>query len=483
MSRREPGTLAVLAVLALVGVLVVAAASAPVNAQQSDSVTIDGVSIPASVAQGSSFDITVDVSATDGSGVSSIDIALTLPDGLTCTPSGAQTAQLSNNEGDATFDCTADAAGDYRGEIQVDADATGEDLSDSTQTGLRVLSPGALTVSTSLSDSTIDTDGESTLTVVIHNTGSVALDYTVSKTIPSGLSSSLDSGSESDRVGGGSIVTLEYTLSSSTTNTYLPSVTVDGENGQSLTESESLTVESTGGGDDGGGGGGGGSSGPSSTASVSGDRVQLSLDNARAGEPVSVDVPNSPAMDRTGVQMRSVEVTLTRSGDSSLDIDTADTPSQSTPEGTRALFAYDVSTDLTDDDIDRATVRLTVQRDRVEDRESVTALRRTDDGWESVDTTVVESGDEEFTYAVETTEFSEFALVEQTGDESTADAATTTATATATTTPTPTATATATPTATATTDPPVTTTSQPGFGVIVAVVALLISAVLARRRH
>ena len=222
-------------------------------------------------------------------------------------------------------------------------------------------------------------------------------------------------------------------------------------------------------------------SGPSSTASVSEDRVQLSIDNARAGEAISVSVPNSPAMDRTGVRMRSVELTLTGSGDGSLDIDTADEPSQATPEDTEPLFAYGVTTDLTDDDIDRATVQMTVQRDRVDDAASVTALRRAEgaDEWETVDTTLIESDDGELVYNVETTEFSEFALVEQTTATATEEP---TATPTATEEPTATDEPTATQTEPSTPGPDTTSTTQPGFGVVIAVVALLISAVLARRR-
>lgn len=236
-------------------------------------------------------------------------------------------------------------------------------------------------------------------------------------------------------------------------------------------------------GDDGDSGGSSGSSGPSdpsSVASVSGDRVQLALDNVRRNEPVTVDVPNSPAMDQSGVRMRSVELTLAFSGDSSLDIDTATTPSRSTPDDTRTLFAYEVSTDLSDADIDRATVRVTVDSDRVADPESVRALRRTDDGWESVTTNFVETADGDHVYAIETTEFSEFAVVAETQAESTATA---TEEPTATPTPTPTAEPTATPTATPTTEPATTSTTQPGFGVIVAVVALVSSAVVARRRR
>ena len=241
--------------------------------------------------------------------------------------------------------------------------------------------------------------------------------------------------------------------------------------------------------DDGGGSSGWSSSSsdppdPSSATSVSGDSVQLSVDNVRSGTPVTVDVPNSPAMDESGVRMRSVELTLTFSGDTSLDVDTSATPSEPTPDGTEALFAYDVSTDLSDADIDRATVRVTVDSDRVADPESVRALRRTDDGWESVTTNFVETTDGEYAYAVETTQFSEFAVVSESQVESTATVTRTpTPTPTAEPTPTPTAEPTPTPTAASTSAPATTSTTQPGFGVIVAIVALLSSAVIPRYRR
>ncbi|MBB6647280.1 carboxypeptidase regulatory-like domain-containing protein [Halobellus ruber] len=229
---------------------------------------------------------------------------------------------------------------------------------------------------------------------------------------------------------------------------------------------------------DSGNGGGGSDSGPadtSATASVAGDRVQLAVDNVRAGTPVSVDVPGSSAMEQSGVRMQSVELRLRFSGDTSLDIATSATPSQPTPAGTTALFAYEVSTNLADADIDRATVRVTVDSDRVADPEAVRALRRSGDGWDPVTTNLRGTTNDEYVYTIETTEFSEFALVAETGSDATD-------TATATAEPTPTPTAEATPTAKSSPTPTTTSTTQPGFGVVVAVAALLSSAVLARRR-
>jgi hypothetical protein len=250
--------------------------------------------------------------------------------------------------------------------------------------------------------------------------------------------------------------------------------------------------------DDGGGGGGP----PSSSTTTSDGELRVSVTNADAGEPLEIDLPESAAMRDTGVTMERLRVTLTRSGDARLTIDTMNSPGYAPPDDTESLFAYRVSDNLQPADLERATVRLRVDRDRVDDPDAVRVLRWTDPGWEGVDTSLTDRSDGELVYEVNTTDFSLFAVVES-------ETAATTPTATATPMPeeprTPTGTAspdsdeTATPTPTATpvgttegSDPATatatrtavgstTTGSGPGLGVGIAAVAWLCVAVLSRR--
>ena len=246
--------------------------------------------------------------------------------------------------------------------------------------------------------------------------------------------------------------------------------------------------------DDGGGGGP-----PSGSATESDGEVRISVSNADAGEPLDIDLPESAAMRETGVTMERLRLTLARDGDAQLTVNTMDSPGYTTPEDADSLFAYRVNDNLQSDDIDRATVRLRIDRDRVEDADAVRVLRWTDPGWERVDASLTDRSDGELGYAVNTTEFSLFAVVESTAPPTTATATPTPAPTTPTRTATPesTATATATPTPAETTveaDDPATETatptpaatpttgSGPGLGVGVAALAVLCVAVLLRRR-
>ncbi len=210
------------------------------------SMSITGVSLPSSVSQGDSFDLTVTVSGQELQS-DEVDVSLTLPDGLSCSPSGTQTATLSGGTGDVTFDCNADSEGDYTGEITVTASAVdvndGSSLSASTQTGLEVLSPATLTLTTSLSEGTIDATNTTTLTAVVQNNGDASTSYTFSKTLPSGVSASVASGSTSGTVSGGSTASIQYTVTGNSAGQHDVTVDTSGGNGQSLSETETVEVQ------------------------------------------------------------------------------------------------------------------------------------------------------------------------------------------------------------------------------------------------
>ena len=229
------------ALAALVAVLVVAAAATgPVAAA---SVSLTSVSIPDSVTQGDSFTIDVSVS---GDGVQNVEATLSTPDGLSCSPSGSQAVGLSGGSGSATFDCTADATGDYNGEVSVfvTADEYGgtNTYSDTRQTGLNVLSPASLSLTTSVGSTDL-ADGETTtVDAVVHNSGDTSTSYTVSVADSGGYSSSLASGTASGDIAGGTTTTVTYNVTADSGGDYDLTVTTDGGNGRSLSETDTLSV-------------------------------------------------------------------------------------------------------------------------------------------------------------------------------------------------------------------------------------------------
>jgi len=234
-------------VLALaVAAIVLASVAMPVAADASLSIT--GVSVPDSVTQGDSFDLTVSVSGEEIQN-DQVDVGLTLPEGLSCTPTGSQTVSLSDGTGSATFDCSADVEGDYSGEITASASGSntnnGNSLSDTTQSGLAVLSPASLTLSTSLDDATVDDGSSTTLTVVVQNSGDAATSYQLSPPSASGYATSLASGSESGTVDAGSTRTVEYTVTGDSAGDYTLTTSLSAGNGQTLAEDDALTVERT----------------------------------------------------------------------------------------------------------------------------------------------------------------------------------------------------------------------------------------------
>ncbi len=209
------------------------------------SVSITSVSIPDSVGQGSSFTISIYVS---GSQASSVKGSLTLPSGLSCTPSTPQDISLtSSGTGSASWSCTADLSGTYASQITASVSATdsstGGSLSDSEQVGLNVPAPASLVLSSSLSSSSINTSSSSSLTIALHNTGGESTNYSISiSSAPSGISSSVSSGSATGDISGGSVTNTIYSISGTSANTHTVTATITGGNGQTLLASNTLTI-------------------------------------------------------------------------------------------------------------------------------------------------------------------------------------------------------------------------------------------------
>jgi PGF-pre-PGF domain-containing protein len=225
-----------------IAVLTLLFLSTPVFAIGSISIT-KPVIIPSSVNVGDSFRITISVSSSSATSASG---TLTLPSGLSCTPTGSQSISLGGDgSGSATWSCIANTAGDYTSKITVSISATdsgtGASLSDSAQTGLRVLSPASLTVSSTLASTSITTAGSATFTVGINNAGDVSTTYSVSVSCPSGATCTAATAT-SGTIPGNSLANVQYTVSSSTAGTYNFGATVTG-NGQTLSApTQTLTV-------------------------------------------------------------------------------------------------------------------------------------------------------------------------------------------------------------------------------------------------
>jgi PGF-pre-PGF domain-containing protein len=242
----------------------------------SGSLSISSITIPSSATVGDSFTITLSVSGSQIQGDQATG-SLTLPSEISCTPTSSQTITLSGGTGSTSWACSANAAGDYTNQITASVTATDSGtlstLSDNEQTGLNVLSPASLTVSSTLSSSSITTSGTSTLTVGINNAGGQSTNYNITFS-PSGITFS-PSSVTTNSIDGSTLENNAITVSGSTVGTYTLTATVMGSNGQTLTTSQTLTITSTG--SETTSPGGGGSTGGGSTSST---RVTLAKGNA-----------------------------------------------------------------------------------------------------------------------------------------------------------------------------------------------------------
>jgi len=540
MARTRRGLLATLVALSVVLGSGAFAGTAAANT----TLDITGTSLPDSVTQGDSFDLTVSVNGEELEN-DEVDVSLTVPDGLSCTPAGTQTVTLTDNTAEATFECDADVEGDYTGEITVSASGVSsgndEDPSRTTQAGLEVLSPASLTIATSIGSSSINEGSSTTLTAVVNNLGDASTSYTLSLSGASGYTATLSDGSESGTVRGGEVTTVTYTITGDTGGDYDLTASLTGGNGQSLSATETLSVASSGG--SGGGGGStttddsdedsddgtedtaadddgplgdavenGSGTGPVNTSVVD-DVVETTVDDADAGETVGIDLADSPVASTTddGVGLRNVELSFEASADFEATIDDGaeDAPrldgDQPTPgadseggsdsdDGSSAGAALNYVTvdhDTSDEAIETVTFTFDVTQSTLDERDvaadELAVYRHDGSEWGELDTRVGERSNDTVTLVAESPGLSTFAVAPAgDGNEATATATATPTpdpTATPDSTPTPDPTATPDPTPTASPEPsPTTSTDGPGFTVAVGLLALLGAALVAARR-
>ncbi|MBI2084703.1 MAG: PGF-pre-PGF domain-containing protein [Candidatus Aenigmarchaeota archaeon] len=205
-----------------------------VNLAIAGSLSIASVTIPSSANQGDSFTLSASIS---GSSASSVSGTLDLPTGISCTPTGSQSVSLdSAGSGTSSWSCSGSAAGDYSNKITVSVSGTdsgtGGSLSDSEQTGLKVLSPASLTASST------QKSGSVIFTIGVNNAGDASTTYTVS-TSCGAATCTAPSGTQT--VSGSSVNNHEVTVTGAA-GSYTGTATITASNGQTLTVTQALTV-------------------------------------------------------------------------------------------------------------------------------------------------------------------------------------------------------------------------------------------------
>jgi PGF-CTERM protein len=300
-----------------------------------------------------------------------------------------------------------------------------------------------------------------------------------------------------ERVTNNSTATVTHTYA--TAGTYRPTVVVVDTKNQTARASRTLTVAAPDGGDGGSGwtgGGGGAGSAPAPTGSPGAAARQSSLtvdtagpgttflvSRAEANATVSFAVPERASYPSEPAEFAAIDLTLGSPAESfRLDVGA---PSDAPPGEVPALEAgsaltYQTVTPADDSaSVESARLRLTVDREALPEGASPADVRiyhYHGGSWTALSTTHVEND----TYVATTSAFSTFAVGVATQPPATATPTATPTTAT------PTATSATGPTATA---PPTATPgtassgSGPGFGVVVALLAVLGGVVLVRLRQ
>ena len=378
------------------------------------SISISSVTLPTSVSQGDSFSIVIAVS---GSSVTDVSGSLTLPAGISCTPTSSQTISVDGNgAGSATWSCSASVAGDYTNKITASVSAkdsgTGGDLSDSKQTGLSVLSPASLTTSSVISSSSISSGSTATFTVGVNNVGDSSATYNITLSgCSSGISCSPSSVSTTS-ISGNALVNNQFTVTGSTANTYTITATISSSAQSDITTSQTITVTSSGSNNNNNinSGGGGGDSTPTT---VSETKVIANISkNANA----SVSINKSLEL---GVNAISITAANNVSG-VTITVSKVSKPSGASdviPGSNKSVYKYiEIKKSIKDEDISSAAIFVQVERAWVVSNnidENKISLYRYDPqskAWTKLSTVMVNSDASFFYYSAATPGFSTFAI-------------------------------------------------------------------------
>lgn len=157
------------------------------------------------------------------------------------------------------------------------------------------------------------------------------------------------------------------------------------------------------------------------TPSANATTVNVTVENATANQPVSVNVSRSERRNDS-VAFDSVSVTPAENGSFTLNTTAsrepiADrTPTTDLPNGTESLQYLSVDHSIDDENISEVTFRFRVRKDRVNDseRDDVVLYRFKNGSWNELPTAHVETTDTHYVYRVRSPGLSEFAAGKQT---------------------------------------------------------------------
>lgn len=370
------------------------------------SISITTVTIPTSVTQGDTFTVTMSVS---GSTVTDVKGSLTLPSGLTCTPSGTQTISLSaSGTGSASWSCTASVAGDYSNQITASVSATdsgtGSGLSDSEQTGLRVLTPASLTASSTLSASSVAVSGTVTFTVGVNNVGDSSTTFNISCS-----ASPCSCGSVANTaVSGDSLVNSQITVTaSSSAGTCTVTATVKSPVQSDITTSQTLTVTASSGDTTSTTGGGGTAAAVEFTKTIATasptQPAVATIESLKAKtlkvDEVTIDVKES---------VNNVKVTVKESS-----LPAGATIAISTDSG--ATYKYlDITTSVANEKIDKVTIKFKVEKSWITNKtiasSTISLQRYANNQWNKLTTTKLSEDDTYIYYEAESPGLSVFTI-------------------------------------------------------------------------
>jgi len=382
----------------------------------SGSLSISSITIPSSATVGDSFTITLSVSGSQIQGDQATG-SLTLPSEISCTPTSSQTITLSGGTGSTSWTCSANAAGDYSNQITASVTATDSGtlstLSDNEQTGLNVLSPASLTVSSTLSSSSITTSGTSTLTVGVNNAGGQSTNYNITFS-PSGITFS-PSSVTTNSIDGSTLENNAITVSGSTAGTYTLTATVMGSNGQTLTTSQTLTITSAGSGttSPGGGGSTGGTSASSTKVVLAKGNANITVPSIAANKMASVSITKTE-----DVAFRQINISVANAVNNIKIVinKIPGLPASITHEISGKVYHYiEISkTNFTDSDVEKINIKFAVNKTWLKSNNvsasNIALYRWSDSKWNELTTTYLSEDASEAFYKAESPGLSVFII-------------------------------------------------------------------------
>jgi len=390
----------------------------------SGSLSISSITIPSSATVSDSFTITLSVSGSQVQGDQATG-SLTLPSEISCTPTSSQTITLSGGTGSTSWSCSANAAGDYTNQITASVTATDSGtlatLSDNEQTGLNVLSPASLTVSSAINTSSITTSGAALFTVGVNNAGGQSTNYNITFS-PSGITFS-PSSVTTNSIDGSTLENNAITVSGSTAGTYTLTATVMGSNGQTLNTSQTLTVTSSGSQDTTGPGGGGGSSGGSSSSTkvtVKRGNANITVPSIAAGKMATVSIVKTE-----DVAFRQINISVSNSVNNIKLVITKlpNLPATVTHSIEGKVYHYiEISkTNITDSDVKKINIKFAVNKTWLTNNNvsalNITMYRWANNKWNELTTTFLSQDSSEALYQAESPGMSYFLIGTRNGEQ------------------------------------------------------------------